>query len=440
MYPNPQDALPLPSRPNLAQYKKLAKDLVKAYKSGDPAPVRAWAARWVERLVTLDGRTVASRQQWIDGQISQVAQFALDRLSRGASSPEHPALADAQFVIARAHGFLSWPKFASHLGSLARTSSPVSAYEAAADAIVAGDAVTIQRLLHDNSDLVRARSMREHSATLLHYVSANGIEGYRQKSPKNAADIARFLLEAGAEVDAEADVYGGACTTLGLVATSSPPKDAGVQLQVIDVLLEYGARMDRPGSTGNKSALIRGCLANGCPEAAEHLIERGAPIDVVGAAGTGRVDALRKFFTDSGVPKEAATSAQINEGLAMAAGYGSLGAVDFLLDSGIEVDRELQLYGQGHTALHISSYHAYGDIVRSLLRRGARVDIRDKTWGTTPLTWALTGWSHGKAPDPRYHETVAMLVAAGSDVKSEWLEWEKVRADPRMRAALSPAS
>jgi ankyrin repeat protein len=440
MYPNPQDALPLPSRPNLAQYKKLAKDLVKACKSGDPAPVRAWAARWVERLVALDGRAVQSRQQWIDGQISQVAQFALDRLSRGEASPGRCALADAQFVIARAHGFLSWPKFASHLGSLARTSSPVSAYEAAADAIVAGDAFTVQRLLRDNSDLVRARSMREHNATLLHYVSANGIEGYRQKSPKNAADIARLLLEAGAEVDAEADVYGGGCTTLGLVATSSPPKDAGVQLQVLDVLLEYGARMDHPGSAGNKSALIRGCLANGCPEAAEHLIERGASIDFVGAAGTGRLDALGKFFTDNGVPKEAVTPAQINEGLAMAAGYGSLEAVDFLLDSGIEVDRELQLYGQGHTALHISSYHAYGDIVRSLLRRGARVDIRDRTWGTPPLTWALTGWSHGKAPDARYHETVAMLVAAGSEVKSEWLEWEKVRADPRMRAALNPAS
>ena len=27
MYPNPQDALPLPQRPDLEQYKKLAKEL-----------------------------------------------------------------------------------------------------------------------------------------------------------------------------------------------------------------------------------------------------------------------------------------------------------------------------------------------------------------------------------------------------------------------------
>jgi len=50
MYPNPQDALPLPSRPNVDQYKKLAKDLVKSCRSGDPAAIGAWASRWIEAL------------------------------------------------------------------------------------------------------------------------------------------------------------------------------------------------------------------------------------------------------------------------------------------------------------------------------------------------------------------------------------------------------
>jgi hypothetical protein len=35
MFPNPQSALPLPPRPNLEQYKKLAKDLVKVCKTGN---------------------------------------------------------------------------------------------------------------------------------------------------------------------------------------------------------------------------------------------------------------------------------------------------------------------------------------------------------------------------------------------------------------------
>ena len=43
MYPNPQDALPLPLRPDLEQYKKQAKDLAEACRSGAPEARRDWA-------------------------------------------------------------------------------------------------------------------------------------------------------------------------------------------------------------------------------------------------------------------------------------------------------------------------------------------------------------------------------------------------------------
>ena len=58
MFPNPQDALPLPPRPSLEQYRKLAKDLVKACKSGDPDGVGAWADRW---MASTPGSTTARR-------------------------------------------------------------------------------------------------------------------------------------------------------------------------------------------------------------------------------------------------------------------------------------------------------------------------------------------------------------------------------------------
>ena len=91
---------------------------------------------------------------------------------------------------------------------------PHSSFEAAADAIVSGAVAALERLLHDDPELVRARSTREHRATLLHYVSANGVENYRQKTPANAVEVAKLLLDAGAEVDAAADMYGGGSTTL----------------------------------------------------------------------------------------------------------------------------------------------------------------------------------------------------------------------------------
>jgi fructose-1,6-bisphosphatase len=55
MFPNPQDALPLPRQPNLEQYKKLAKELIKACKSGEPDAIRDWASRWVGALVKSAG-------------------------------------------------------------------------------------------------------------------------------------------------------------------------------------------------------------------------------------------------------------------------------------------------------------------------------------------------------------------------------------------------
>src|SRR5229473_6530107 len=116
MYPNPQDALPLPSRPNVEQYKKRAKDLVKSCKSGDPAAIRVWATQWIEALAALQREPDALRNGTErNARADQVEQFAREKLSGG----EKPcALADAQFVIARAHGFLSWLKFVKHIESL----------------------------------------------------------------------------------------------------------------------------------------------------------------------------------------------------------------------------------------------------------------------------------------------------------------------------------
>jgi hypothetical protein len=437
MYPNPQEALPLTPRPNLDQYKKLAKDLVKSCKSGDPAAIRAWAVRWVEKLAALQKNPNTLRTaNDISTQVDRVEQFARTMLSRDDAAS--CVLTNAQFVIARAHGFLSWPRFAKHVESLARASSPGSAFEAAVSAIVTGDAATLKRLLREQPKLIRARSTREHGATLLHYVSANGVEGYRQLSPGNIAEIAEILLAAGADVDATADVYEGECTALGLVATSGPPFIAGVQQAVIEVLLKHGARMDLPGSVGHSDGLVRGCLSNGQPRAAEYLASRGAPLDLPEAAGLGRLDVVKRFFDAHGKLNPKATKAQTADGFALACAYGRANVVEFLLERGMEVDTELKAHGRGHTGLHVAAFHGHLDVVNTLLRHGARVDAIDKTWGTPPLVWALTGWDMQRANQTRQHdEVVARLVAAGATVTPDLLAWDKARADPKMLSALT---
>jgi len=74
--------------------------------------------------------------------------------------------------------------------------------------VVGGELSSLERLLARHPELVRARSTRDHHATLLHYVAANGHEGFRQRTPRNAVEIARLLLTKGAAPDALADMYG----------------------------------------------------------------------------------------------------------------------------------------------------------------------------------------------------------------------------------------
>ena len=96
----------LPARPNLEQYKKQAKDLVKSFAIADPhafARIKRHHPRF---------------------------QKLLEPNLHGAPF----VLTDSQLVIAREHGFESWPKFAHHIEtlslirSLASLTDPVSAF------------------------------------------------------------------------------------------------------------------------------------------------------------------------------------------------------------------------------------------------------------------------------------------------------------------------
>src|SRR5215472_14614209 len=175
------DALRLPEKPNLEFYKKLAKDFQRAARSAEPDAILKWGEQWRERTETDD----------VD--LHWKFETLWKRLVQEKPAFAGCHLTDAQFFIARLHGFASWPIFAKHVEALAREKSGTKIFESAVDAIVSGDARTLAGLLREHPDLVRQRSTREHRATLLHYVSANGVEDYRQKTPKNVAEIARML-------------------------------------------------------------------------------------------------------------------------------------------------------------------------------------------------------------------------------------------------------
>lgn len=434
------DALALPPRPDIEQYKKLARDFQRVCSTGDPTAVRAWAARWVETLARLQGHAdLAGRRNEIDLDVQRIEQH-WQALQKSNEHVGHCTLAGAQLLIARCHGFVSWQKFALHLDSIARGNSPVSQFEAAVDAVVEGDIAALKRLLRENPELVRSRSTREHQSTLLHYVSANGVENFRQETPTNIVEIARLLLEAGADVNAESQAYGGRSTALGLTATSYHPDAAGVQLALMELLIDAGAVIDGPDS----SSSVNACLRNGRGEAAEYLANRGARLDLEGAAGVGRLDIVKSFFDDSGALKPAATRQQLIDGFTSACTFGRTSVIEFLLDHGMEVNTKLK---GGSTGLHWAAYEGHGDTVRLLLERGAQVEMADGNYQGTPLHWTLYGRGHARPRERErrsYYETVALLVHAGAKFDPGWFAgdadreraMEKIRSDPQMMAVL----
>ena len=427
MFPHPHDALPFPPRPSLEQYKKRAKDLLKASQSTDPTALRIWASTWITSLLRLSdhgtARSVSKAGSSVilsrvAAQRSSAATQSKDPLPPGSSNtpqrsslnrfiPDHrttsleafarqhlseiPTLTAAQFVIARAYGFESWPKLAKHLEAIARANSPVDHFERAAAAVVNGDLATLERLLRENPKLTRAHSTRQHQATLLHYVSANGIEGYRQKTPKNIVKIAELLLQSGADVNAVADVYGGS-TTLGLVATSIHPEQAGVQDALLQLLLDHGATLDdavAPDYT--RGLIVNACLANGRAHAAEFLANRGARLDLEAAAGLGRLDVVKSCFDDSGALLPNATKAQMERGFLWACEYGRNSVVNFLLDHGVPIQTDANT---GQTALHWAVIGGQLDTIELLLDRGAQLDAKN-AYGGTAVDQALWSATHG---------------------------------------------
>jgi ankyrin repeat protein len=438
------DALPLPSRPNLEQYKKQAKELLRACKSDDPQALHAWVAQWLEAALKIDPAVASARRVYTPDEIAGRIRVGAERMLKhlgvtDAASRGGRTLTRAQFALAREHGFASWPQFARHVEALARASSPISAFEAAVDAIVSGDLAMLERLMNEHPTLAKARSTREHGATLLHYISANGVEDYRQRTPPNIVPIATLLLQAGADVNAESIAYGGRSTTLGLTATSYHPEAAGVQLALLELLLQHGATID-PSDGGSA---VNGCLRNGRGQAADFLASRGARLDLEGASGVGRLDVVKTFFDGDGRLKSPATQGQMNAGFAWACEFGRTEVVAFLLQ--MRMDVEARLTQRGETGLHWAAYGAHVEIVKLLLARHPATDVRDRSHQATPLEWAIHSWcSVANANRLDYYNVVAMLAQAGATPDPKWLQTvenpqavaKKIQSDPRMLASL----
>jgi ankyrin repeat protein len=295
--------------------------------------------------------------------------------------PETLDLDDARLVVAQEYAFYTWYDLGNFATEVERE-GPVRTFEIAVEAVISGDVAKLRSMLLDDPRLVHARSARRHHATLLHYIAANGVEGVRQRTPANAVEVARLLLDAGADPDALAVMYDNLCTTMSMLVSSAHPAKAGLQAELAETLLDYGAANTGPGSAWQSNLMT--ALSFGYVGTAERLAKRGAPVDdLPAAAGLGRVEeAIRLLPTADGRSRHVA--------LALASQHGHADVVGVLLDAGEDPNRYNPDGFHSHsTPLHQAIASDRPAVVRLLLDRGARTDIKDTIYQGTALDWAI---------------------------------------------------
>ena len=347
----------------------------------------------------------------------------------------------------------------------------------AAPLIARGAAVDVFAAAHLGM-VDRLRALVDGDPSLVH---ARGGDGKTPLHCARTVEIARCLIERGADVDAR-DVDHESTPAQYLV------RDAP---DVAKLLVAHGASTDIFLAIAlHDTALVERCLRED-GEALEHRIGRGrfqvahdgrraaSPGEIgdrrgdiyrwVLCANISALEAADRFGTPDIVELLLARATPAQRLLAMCAkadrpaaeavvkahptlvaalgrdemraiadkaSDGNTAAVTLMLDLGFD---QRVTGPNGGDALHWAAFHGNAEMVRALLRRDPPIGARDGCYGGTPLGWcihgAVDGWARARGGD--YPATLRLLLDAGETFEPSALPTGRDDVDAVLRERLS---
>ena len=258
-------------------------------------------------------------------------------------------------------------------------------FQRAVAAIDEGDASNLRNLLERHPALASERL--ELPGSWLRQQAGSALDGFfrqpyllwfiaedpaRQGAlPANITELADIIIQAARRAKTP-HLQEQLDSTLRLVCWSGVAAKAGVQLDLIDVLIDAGAL---PAENANNA------LVNGHAGAAEHLIGRGATLTLAAALCLERWEDLPRLESQ-------ANQEQRQFAFVLAALNGKAEALRWMIQAGIDVNRPSpDLYSHG-TPLHHAVCSGSLDAVKALVSAGADVHMPDSAWNATALGWA----------------------------------------------------
>jgi hypothetical protein len=248
-------------------------------------------------------------------------------------------------------------------------------FREAVNALDAGNVQQLEQLLKEHPRLVHERLDAPVEGYfsrpyLLWFTAGNPIR--HDKLPLNIAQAARTIIEAAAREEAPS-LYEQLNYTLALVASGSVSRECGVQLELIDLLMDAGA---------DPAEAMKAAVPHMETAAAEHLLARGAALTLPAAVGTGRIEEVKRLAAEAGAEERQAA-------LATAAIYGQAESIRILITQGADINAYCpQGYHAHSTPLHQAVLSGSLDAVKALVEAGADLRAEDRIYNAVPLGWA----------------------------------------------------